>query len=108
MRTSWWARSRQYSASPPCTVSPVRPPSTRLIGSPRTRSPRLHPLTLGEEPAQSRMQVGGGIGEGEFLHLSFARRRARARPDKGDRLLVFQFVVDRHHHGLMDVGVALQ
>ncbi|CFP63720.1 Uncharacterised protein [Bordetella pertussis] len=63
MRISWCSRALHSSARPPCTVSPIRPPSARLIGSTSTRSPAFQPCTPGPtstiSPATSSPMMTG-------------------------------------------------
>ena len=58
------ALTRQRSASPPCTVSPIKPPRARSIGSTRTRSPIAQPVDVRvrarrSSPAMSRPMIIG-------------------------------------------------
>ena len=54
------------------------------------------------------MRIGRRVGEREALDLLLARRAAGLEHHEGDRLLALDLVVDRHHRGLRDVGMALQ
>ena len=64
MATSWSAATRQYSAMPPSSISPIRP-FFLLTGLTSTRSPAFQPVTPAPtsaiSPAMSRpMTTGSG------------------------------------------------
>jgi hypothetical protein len=62
MRSNWCSATRHFSASPPCSISPMRP-CLRLTGFTSTRSPRSQPVTPGPtsrmSPAMSSPTIIG-------------------------------------------------
>src|SRR5258708_17536275 len=61
-----------------------------------------------DKPDETRMCVGGCIGQGEALDLVLARAASGFRHHESDRLLPLDLVVDRNDRGLRDVGMAFE
>src|SRR5436190_15351521 len=63
---------------------------------------------LVNKPDEARMRIGRRIGEREALDLVRARRMSGFCHHKGNRLLSFDLVLDRHDRRLCDVGMAFE